>query len=232
MSIQSEITRISGNISDALDVIVAKGVTVPSGSNSDDLADLIAQITGGGGAIYQDQDGYLVLDDQGGDGGGGVTAATGEITIASDVASPTSSQSFLFPGLDLDFQPDFLWIGKTRASWLEHYNDSVHWIVAIRKTMFPPWRVGNGTESDDSTSEYLFLYNNQATYNPTFDEGGNLIPGTGYGINLASTLNQIPFTNNMWSVNADGTLSYSRASNTAQITLKAGSIYRYFAIKV
>ena len=49
MSIASEISRISGNISSALTAISNKGVTVPSGSNSDDLADLIAQISGGGG---------------------------------------------------------------------------------------------------------------------------------------------------------------------------------------
>jgi len=46
MSISSEITRISGNVSDALTAIGNKGVTVPSGSNSDDLADLIGAITG------------------------------------------------------------------------------------------------------------------------------------------------------------------------------------------
>ena len=65
MSISSEITRISGNVSDALTAIANKGVTVPSGSNSDDLATLIAQITGGGGAgaVYQDANGYVVLDD-------------------------------------------------------------------------------------------------------------------------------------------------------------------------
>lgn len=50
MSIQSEITRIAGNVSDALTEIANKGVTVPVGSNSDDLATLIAQITGGGGS--------------------------------------------------------------------------------------------------------------------------------------------------------------------------------------
>lgn len=44
MSIQSEITRISGNVADALTAIAAKGVTVPQGANSDDLADLIAAI--------------------------------------------------------------------------------------------------------------------------------------------------------------------------------------------
>lgn len=67
MSIQSEINRISGNVSDALDAIEDKGVTIPSGANSDDLADLISQIEsggGGGGSITQDQDGYLVLDDE------------------------------------------------------------------------------------------------------------------------------------------------------------------------
>ena len=50
MSISSEITRLSGNVSDALTAIANKGVTVPSGSNSDDLATLIAQITTGGTA--------------------------------------------------------------------------------------------------------------------------------------------------------------------------------------
>lgn len=52
MSIQSEITRISGNVADALTAVAAKGVTVPTGSNSDDLADLISAIpTGSGSAI-------------------------------------------------------------------------------------------------------------------------------------------------------------------------------------
>lgn len=54
MSIQNEITRLSGNVSAALTAISNKGVTVPTGSNSDDLATLIAQIeTGGGGPSYQ-----------------------------------------------------------------------------------------------------------------------------------------------------------------------------------
>ena len=44
MSISSEIARISGNITDSLTAVASKGITVPSGSNSDDLPDLIAQI--------------------------------------------------------------------------------------------------------------------------------------------------------------------------------------------
>lgn len=50
MSISSEINRISQNVSDSLTAVAAKGVTVPSGANSDDLPTLIASIqTGGGG---------------------------------------------------------------------------------------------------------------------------------------------------------------------------------------
>ena len=49
MSIQTEIDRISGNVSAALSAIVEKGVTVPDGSTSDALAGLIASIEAGGG---------------------------------------------------------------------------------------------------------------------------------------------------------------------------------------
>lgn len=53
MSVQSEINRISGNVTAALAAIAEKGVTVDSGSTSDDLATLIAAIeTGGGGGKY------------------------------------------------------------------------------------------------------------------------------------------------------------------------------------
>lgn len=46
MSVQTQIDRISGNVSAALSAIAEKGVTVPSGSNSDALAGLIASIGG------------------------------------------------------------------------------------------------------------------------------------------------------------------------------------------
>ena len=49
MSVQSEITRISGNVTAALAAIADKGVTVPDGSTSDALAPLIASIEAGGG---------------------------------------------------------------------------------------------------------------------------------------------------------------------------------------
>lgn len=56
MSISSEISRISQNVADSLEQVALKGVTVPAGSTSDDLPDLIAQISqgGGGGVIITD----------------------------------------------------------------------------------------------------------------------------------------------------------------------------------
>ena len=63
MSIASEISRLSQNVSDSLDAVAAKGVTVPSGSNSDDLASLISQITAGSGSAIAIED---VLDSHGG----------------------------------------------------------------------------------------------------------------------------------------------------------------------
>ena len=62
MSISSEITRISGNVSDALTAIGAKGVTVPTGSNSDDLATLIGSIQTGGGSSVQTKTGSVTGD--------------------------------------------------------------------------------------------------------------------------------------------------------------------------
>ena len=69
MSVQTQIDRISGNVSAALSAIAEKGVTVPDGSNSDALAELIAAIEAGGGAS------------------GFATVATGEITLANSYAN-------------------------------------------------------------------------------------------------------------------------------------------------
>lgn len=51
MSISSEITRISDNVSGALDAIESKGVTIPTGANSDDLPSLISSIKTGSSVV-------------------------------------------------------------------------------------------------------------------------------------------------------------------------------------
>ena len=50
MSVQTQIDRISGAVSDALAALTEKGVTVPAGTKVDDLASLIAAIEAGGGS--------------------------------------------------------------------------------------------------------------------------------------------------------------------------------------
>ena len=83
MSISSEITRISGNVADALTAIGAKGVTVPSGATSDDLADLISAITSGGSG------GMTVTD---------VANATGTGSVISGEASVLGTKSITANG--------------------------------------------------------------------------------------------------------------------------------------
>lgn len=53
MSIATDVSRIKGNITSALAAIADKGVTVPDGSTSDELASLIASIETGEGLVLQ-----------------------------------------------------------------------------------------------------------------------------------------------------------------------------------
>ena len=88
MSVASEINRISGNVSDALDAIAAKGVTIPSGANSDDLADLIAQIRSGGMTVVETPDTH---------GGTIVTISGDPVTLQTKTATPTESVQSITP---------------------------------------------------------------------------------------------------------------------------------------
>lgn len=75
-------------MSDALDAIEAKGVTIPSGSNSDDLATLIAQISGGGGGVVvtetQDSHGGTIVS---------ITAEEVKLQSKSNISPSESSQT-------------------------------------------------------------------------------------------------------------------------------------------
>lgn len=168
--------------------------------------------------------------------GGGVTAATGEITIASDVGSPGTSENKLFPGLQLSFKPDFLWISLKYDSWMSEDQAASHGanlFIACRKTMIPPYRASGTAETDDNTNDYVYIYSS-TSYAGTWVDG-QITPNTGYGMAAVNTLVQNPLTYNgagTWSINDDGTFSYGRGSNTVGVALKANSVYRYFAVKV
>lgn len=134
MSIATQIARISGNVADALTAVANKGVTVPTGSTSDDLADLIALIqTGGGGNIItQDQDGYLVFD-----------AQNGDITIIQDaegylVIEPESESSYTWETVFdanatvMSDNPNYVSI----MPWDEPLNDGALWKITWKGTEY------------------------------------------------------------------------------------------------
>ena len=100
MSISSEITRISGNVSDALTAIGNKGVTVPSGSNSDDLATLIGQISGSSTLVTKTitaNGTYSALDDNA-DGYSSVTVAVPNAFSITDVSNTSGTTAQITAG--------------------------------------------------------------------------------------------------------------------------------------
>lgn len=111
MSIQSQITRISSNVSNALSTIENRGVTIPSGSNSDDLSTLIAQIEGPETVNLINGKTYIFSDDGEGnititeDSGSGVVLTTKTITAngtysaEDDSADGYSSVTVNVPGI-------------------------------------------------------------------------------------------------------------------------------------
>ena len=84
MSIQNEILRLQGDSADIAEAIAAKGVTVPAGSCFDDYAELIGQISGGGGGsvLVPTAGDYPVVENAVLGGGGNALTSTGvSITI-------------------------------------------------------------------------------------------------------------------------------------------------------
>lgn len=85
MSIQSQINRLSANVSDAFAAIESKGVAVPTGSKSDDLANLISQIsTGSGSAI-------TITDTE--DEHGGIIRTISAVSLAGDTVTSNALMS-------------------------------------------------------------------------------------------------------------------------------------------
>ena len=131
MSIQSEIARISGNVADALAAIAAKGVTVPQGSNSDDLATLIAAIGLGGGGDEPSGPTYETYFDD-------------SITIDAYISIPSLK--------DLYFAEGETW----RVTW-----DGVEYLCDTAVYQGWLWTVGNQSlaSTDDGVNEPFVLYN-------------------------------------------------------------------------
>lgn len=161
-------------------------------------------------------------------GGGGVPgiadAEAGIITVETDIATPANTATKLFPGLDLDFKPDFLWISMTRETWenieATAANNHIYWLVAVTSDLMPVLRFGNTTSSENRAT--AFMYGGSSVSSTTAAAGG------GHGVAPGSNV-----SNALWALNDDGTLSYSRngTGSNAQTAIYAGQ-YQYVAVKL
>ena len=121
MSIQSEITRISGNVADALTAIGNKGVTVPQGANSDDLADLIGSIQTGGGTPSATQ--HTILFEFEDTTSASITAYYDSTFISDAIkaTTPTTYDSKTVQEASLD---NYVWYTKPSEDWDVLYDGS------------------------------------------------------------------------------------------------------------
>ena len=146
-----------------------------------------------------------------------------EAILETDIATPANTATKLFPGLDLDFKPDFLWISMTRETWdglaATAANNHIYWLVAVTSELMPVLRFGNTTSSEDRVT--TFMYGGSASSTTADTDGGH---GVWPGANVSNAL---------WALNDDGTLSYSRngTGSNAQTAIYAGQ-YQYVAVKL
>ena len=124
MSISTEITRISGNVSDALTAIGNKGVTVPSDSNSDDLATLIASIQTGGGAPSATQ--HTILFEFTDETTQSITGYW-DSSFISDAITATTPTEYGGKTVDSASLDGVAWYTRPTETWETIYDGNVHW---------------------------------------------------------------------------------------------------------
>lgn len=149
MSISSEINRISGNISDSLDAVATKGVTVPAGSNSDDLPILIAQIQTGSGASLN-----YVTPEQFGAVGDGVTDDSQAIQDACDAGYDIyfeSNKTYYIPSAITIDHDIHLHGGENTVIKTETVSGSMNNVFVVSGTLKKTTTLTTDYDSDGST---------------------------------------------------------------------------------
>lgn len=156
--------------------------------------------------------------------GGGITAATGVITVSSAIASPSATESKTFPGLALDFQPDFLWISMKRDSYLDITTptNNVYAMMAMKKSLAPVFRWTSNTSTELYNGDYLFMCWRSVSTDTSVSNGY----AVQNGCSMPDTT-RYPY----WSVNANGTFSYGRYGSSGTTPIPAGT-FQYFAFKL
>lgn len=160
--------------------------------------------------------------------GGGVTAATGTVTLLSEVANPGATESLTFPGIQLDFQPDFIFVcldnASTSAIKSTASGGHLYWCVCAKKEILPIFRISSSITTDNfDPSIPIRAFGGSSFTNSTDAPNGYGTPAGG----VCTAENRIA----NWGLNADGTFSYGQFVASAGTALNPGT-YRYFAFKV
>lgn len=178
MSVQTQINRIAENIRRALSAVSSKGVSVPTGSNSDDLSDLIGGINNGAGNTATASD---ILS--------GKTATVDGVTITGNIPSRTSSNLTVS--------------GATVTVPAGHYAAAASKSVATATQATPTITVGTDgliTASATQTAGYVAAGTKSATKQltvqskpatPTFEQQV-ITPDAGYTFLTSVTVAPIP----------------------------------------
>lgn len=152
--------------------------------------------------------------------GGSVTAATGTVTLTSDLSLTTSAQPI--PGLQLSFQPDVFYILETRSSFesKSSITGGLFGFLTLRKSIFAPLGSNSSNVYDDASGDF-------ATF-PMYTLVSNVETENGYmvgGLSAIGKSYQPRFV-----LNSNGTVSVGRYSS-ATTKMYTGT-YRYIAVKI
>ena len=199
MSVASEITRLNGAKADIIQAITDKGVTVPSSAKLDDMAQLIASITGGGGSggtlsvkridsvrgnFIVDDNGYigLRLNDYFPHDGGTFLDNYAVVVSGADFSSAGLGQvTFLTPGTDSIGGRTYPTVNIGGKTWMAENLDLRADGITIGTTGLPStpaaWYYNNSAETyGEHGNKYGLLYNWYAVKH-LIDNAATIIPG-------------------------------------------------------
>lgn len=156
-------------------------------------------------------------------GSGGVTA-TGEVTLAEKATVPAAGSSATFPGLKLDFQPDFFWIAMTRSSWDSITTPSgtnFYKAMVIKKPYMPPYKIASNVSQDSYNGDYFTIVCANVIASTDVSSNGTALNG----------VTAVPATHQpYWNFDSNGYFNFSRYSSSSTAGFPPGT-YRYFAVK-
>ena len=200
MSVASEITRLNGAKADIIQAITDKGVTVPSSAKLDDMALLIASITGGGGgggdtlrvARIDSVRGNFIVDDNGYIGlrlndyfphdGGTFLDNYAVVVSGADFSSAGLGQvTFLTPGTDSIGGRTYPTVNIGGKTWMAENLDLRTDGITIGTPGSPStpaaWYYNNSAETyGEHGNKYGLLYNWYAV-KYLIDNAATIIPG-------------------------------------------------------